>query len=61
MKYLLPVLAFASTYWLIPAKFPEAAGIIAIYWSVSALATLVQELIVRKRYLEQGKKFEHPY
>ncbi|MEI8249419.1 MAG: YidC/Oxa1 family membrane protein insertase, partial [Candidatus Taylorbacteria bacterium] len=29
MKYILPLLAFASTYWIIPVKFPEAASIIA--------------------------------
>lgn len=51
MKFMLPVLAFVSTYWLIPARFPQAASIIAIYWSVSALFTLGQELVIRKRYL----------
>ncbi|MEK7501557.1 MAG: YidC/Oxa1 family membrane protein insertase [Patescibacteria group bacterium] len=50
MKYMLPILAFASTYWLIPLQFPQAASIIALYWSVSALFTLGQELIIRKRY-----------
>jgi len=24
MKFLLPVLAFVSIYWIIPAKFPQA-------------------------------------
>lgn len=52
MKILLPILAFVSTYWLIPARFPQAASIIAIYWSVSALFTLGQELYVRKRHLK---------
>lgn len=51
MKYLLPILAFASTYWLIPAQFPQAASIIAIYWSVSTLFTLGQELYIRKKHL----------
>lgn len=51
MKYLLPILAFASTYWLIPAKFPQAAAIIAIYWTVSTLFTLGQELYIRKKHL----------
>ncbi len=51
MKYTLPILAFASIYWLIPTKFPQAASIIALYWSVSALFTLAQELVVRKQYL----------
>ncbi|MBU6426658.1 membrane protein insertase YidC [Patescibacteria group bacterium] len=53
MKYMLPALAFISTYWLIPAKFPQAASIIALYWSVSALFTLGQELVIRKRYLKK--------
>ena len=52
MKYILPLLAFVSTYWIIPAKFPQAASIIAIYWSVSALFTLGQELYIRKRHLK---------
>lgn len=56
MKFMLPVLAFVSTYWLIPAKFPEAASIIAIYWSVSSLCTLLQELVIRKRYIESNEK-----
>ena len=53
MKFFLPVIAFASTYWIIPAKFPQAASIIAIYWSISALFTLGQELYIRKRHLGQ--------
>ena len=52
MKYLLPIIAFASTYWLIPLKFPQAASIIAIYWSVSSLFTLGQELYIRKKHLK---------
>ncbi|MEK7641991.1 MAG: YidC/Oxa1 family membrane protein insertase [Patescibacteria group bacterium] len=51
MKYLLPIIAFASTYWLIPAQFPQAAAIIAIYWSTSTLFTLVQELYIRKKHI----------
>lgn len=51
MKYLLPIIAFASTYWLIPAQFPQAASIIAIYWTVSTLFTLGQELYIRKKHL----------
>lgn len=50
MKYMLPILAFASTYWLIPMQFPQAASIIALYWSVSALFTLGQELVIRRQY-----------
>ena len=50
MKYFLPILAFASTYWLIPARFPQAASVIALYWIVSALFTLGQELYIRKKY-----------
>ena len=52
MKYLVPILAFVSTYWIIPARFPQAASIIAIYWAVSALFTLFQELYIRKRHLK---------
>jgi len=48
MKYTLPVIAFASVYWIIPVSFPQAAGIIAIYWSTSTLFTLFQELYIRK-------------
>ena len=51
MKFFLPILAFVSTYWLIPIKFPQAASIIAIYWSVTSLFTLVQELYIRKKHL----------
>ena len=53
MKFLLPVIAFVSVYWIIPVRFPQAAAIIAIYWSVSALFTLGQELYVRKRHLNK--------
>ncbi len=60
MKFMLPVLAFASTYWLIPAQFPQAASIIAIYWSVSSLFTLAQELYIRKKYLLTINKIERP-
>ncbi len=52
MKYLMPFLAFASTYWIIPSRFPQAASIIAIYWSVSTLFTLGQELYIRKRHIK---------
>ena len=53
MKYMLPLLAFASVYWIIPARFPQAASIIALYWIVSTLFTLGQELVIRKRYLKK--------
>jgi YidC/Oxa1 family membrane protein insertase len=52
MKYFLPVIAFASVYWIIPASFPKAAAVIAIYWSVSSLFALGQELYIRKRHIE---------
>lgn len=55
MKYFLPILAFVSVYFIIPAKFPQAASIIAIYWSVSALFTLVQELYISKKYIKTAK------
>lgn len=51
MKVLLPILAFVSTYWIIPSQFPAAASIIAIYWTTSTVFTLVQELFIRHRYL----------
>src|SRR3989338_1009902 len=50
MKFLLPILAFVSTYWIIHSQFPAAAAIIAIYWTVSTLFTLVQELFIMYRY-----------
>lgn len=53
MKYMLPLLAFASVYWIIPARFPQAASIIALYWIVSTLFTLGQELVIRKHYLKK--------
>ena len=53
MKYFLPIIAFASTYWFIPARFPQAASIVAIYWSVSALFTLAQELYIEKKFLKK--------
>ena len=51
MKFLLPIVAFVSVYWLIPSRFPQAASIIAIYWSVSTLFTLFQEIYIKKRHL----------
>jgi YidC/Oxa1 family membrane protein insertase len=51
MKYILPVLAFASVYWIIPSSFPQAASVIAIYWSVSSIFTLVQEIYIKKRHI----------
>ena len=51
MKFMLPLLAFASTYWIIPSRFPQAASIIAIYWATSTLFTLFQELYIRKKHL----------
>lgn len=53
MKIFLPIVAFASTYWIIPFQFPQAAAIIAVYWSTSTLFTLVQELYIRKGYKVQ--------
>jgi YidC/Oxa1 family membrane protein insertase len=53
MKFMLPLLAFASVYWLIPMQFPQAASIIALYWIVSTLFTLGQELVIRRRYLKK--------
>jgi YidC/Oxa1 family membrane protein insertase len=50
MKYTMPVLAFISIYWFIPAGFPQAASIVAIYWITSSLFTLAQELYIRKQH-----------
>jgi YidC/Oxa1 family membrane protein insertase len=58
MKIMVPLIAFASVYWLIPSQFPQAASIIAIYWIVSALFTLAQELVIRKRYASQIAKMQ---
>jgi YidC/Oxa1 family membrane protein insertase len=52
MKWFLPIIAFASVYWLIPASYPQAAAVIAIYWSVSSLFTLLQEIYIRKRHIK---------
>ena len=52
MKYFVPLLAFASTYWLIPARFPQAASIIALYWMTSSLMTFLQELYIRKKHIK---------
>ncbi len=55
MKYLLPIFAFVTTFWIIPAQFPQAAAIIAIYWSISTLFTLGQELYVKGKYLKSAR------
>ncbi len=52
MKYLVPILAFASIYWIIPASFPKASSIIALYWMTSSLMTFLQELVIRKKHLK---------
>lgn len=54
MKFMLPILAFASTYWIIPSRFPQAASIIALYWIVSTLFTLGQELLIRRAYFRKN-------
>ncbi len=51
MKFTLPIVAFVSVYWIIPASFPQAASVIAIYWSVSSLFTLFQEIYIKKRHI----------
>lgn len=56
MKYMLPILAFASIYWIIPASsYGQAASIVAVYWMTSCLMTLLQELYIRKRLVRSGK------
>lgn len=51
MKYLVPILAFVSIYWLIPLQFPQAASIIGVYWATSAAMTFLQELVIRRKYV----------
>lgn len=51
MKYMMPILAFVSVYWIIPASFPQAASVIAIYWSVSSIFTLFQEIYIKKKHI----------
>jgi len=46
-----PILAFVSIYWLIPARYPQASSIIALYWMTSSLCTFLQELYIRKKHL----------
>jgi YidC/Oxa1 family membrane protein insertase len=52
MKYIMPLFVFISLFWLIPASFPAAASVIALYWFVSTAFTLFQELYIRKRVLK---------
>ena len=40
MKYVFPVIVFVIAY--------KISAVVAIYWAVSSLFTLVQELVVRK-------------
>lgn len=51
MKYTLPIIAFVSVYWIIPASFPQVASVIAIYWSITSIFTLVQELYIKKKHI----------
>lgn len=51
MKYFVPILAVVSIYWIIPATFPGASSIIAVYWMTSSLMTFLQELIIRKKHM----------
>lgn len=51
MRFTIPIMAFVSVYWIIPHTFPTAASIIAIYWIVSSLFTLGQELYIKNRHL----------
>jgi len=52
MKYFVPILAFVSIYWIIPAQFPQAASIIALYWITSSAMTFFQELYIRKKHIK---------
>lgn len=53
MKYIFPIVAFVSTYWIIPKSFPAAAAVIAIYWSITSIFTLCQELYISKKFLKK--------
>lgn len=53
MKYMIPVLAFVSLYWIIPTTYPMATSIIALYWATSSLMTLFQELHIRRQHLKK--------
>ena len=55
MKYGLPIFAFVSIYWIIPSSFPQASGVIALYWITSSLFTLFQELYVRNKLSSRNK------
>lgn len=49
MKYVLPIMVFIISYFIIPAQAPKAAAIFALYWIVSNTFTIFQEIIVRKQ------------
>lgn len=53
LKYLLPFIAFITIYWIIPASFPGAASVIAIYWSVTSIFTIFQEIYIKKKYIKE--------
>jgi len=52
MKYFVPILAVVSIYWIIPATFPGASSIIAVYWMTSSFMTFLQELMIRRKYVK---------
>jgi YidC/Oxa1 family membrane protein insertase len=49
MKYVFPVMVFIISYIVIPTQAPKAAAVFAIYWIVSNIFTIFQEIIVRKQ------------
>lgn len=49
MRFVFPVMVFIISYIIIPTQAPKAAAVFAIYWIVSNLFTIVQEIIVRKQ------------
>lgn len=61
MKYMVPVLAVVSIYWIIPATFPGASSIIALYWMTSSLMTFLQELYIRKKHVENPQRSDIKY
>jgi YidC/Oxa1 family membrane protein insertase len=48
MRFVMPVFAFIATYYIIPHSFPKIGAAIAIYWTVSNLFTIGQEIVIRR-------------
>lgn len=55
MKYVLPVMVFIISYFLIPTQAPKAAAIFALYWIVSNVFTIFQEIVVRRQIARKNQ------